>query len=398
MNYEDLSHRRKTFRRHAQIAVFLLLCAAIELSIVKPASANIIGCTESEIVRILNQAEERGINGNVFISSEGNLVVDQGLGWTSRERTQKVKSDTLFNIASVSKAITATAIFALRDENRLKLDWPLARFFSNVPADKAEITIAELLDHTSCIPQKYAADGKRSQNDAVSAVFATPLKCRPGRSFVYSDDNYALLAAIIERAGGQSYEEYVRSHVFNRAAMSQTMFWSEIDDRDTPNVARILNPPSVGVFRGTNWGYIGSGGIWSTAHDLARFALALGRGDIISKASVEEMLRPREKVSIGWATYGWFVVTRPAGSRLIVSRGNEDWGHSAVIYWRPGTKTVVSVTSNSGFDQGVPFARVLAGQIEPFVLQDQAPCPHVSPIPPDTFRSSTPSARLLAGR
>ena len=298
---------------------------------------------------------------------DGRVLFERGVGWADARKMHQANVGTLFNIASVSKAITATAVYSLVERGLLDPKSSLGAVFTNVPKDKRSITIAELLDHTSCLPQKYAADGHFSRDAAVSAIFAMRLVCAPGARFVYSDDNYALLAAIIEQKSGTTYENYVRMRVFRPADMDRSLFWKEVDGT-TSNVARVLIPPGH-AFRKGDWGYIGSGGIWSTADDLAKFLKCLIAKRIIGGSTLAEMMRPRTKVSIGWAADGWFLSTAANGDALLVARGNESWGHSAIIYWDPNSKSLLTVTSNAGFVNGIPASRVVANDIESILLR-----------------------------
>jgi CubicO group peptidase (beta-lactamase class C family) len=347
---------------------FLLAMSVDDLANAHPSLSRAQGVLATQLDNIALNAEAEGFNGSVYITIKGKTVLDKAYGWTAPDRLSRVNTDTLFNIASVSKAITATAILKLVEARRLDVDWRIDRIFPNVPADKAAITVEELLVHTSCLPDQYLANGRTSRDDAVAAVLNVPLLCQPGSKFHYSDDGYALLAAIIERVSGKQFGEFVRREVFDPAGMKDTRFWDEADDRTSRNVARIVTLPLDDRFRGLNWGYIGSGGIWSNAEELARFFVALEVGKIVTKESVAELLKSRVKVSVGAAGYGWYIGHSSKGTPLVFARGNEDWGHSALIFWYPDRRILLTIVTNSGFDHGTPVSRVLAKSFEDILL------------------------------
>jgi len=202
----------------------------------------------------------------------------------------------------------------------------------------------------------------------VRAILATPLLCKPGARFNYTDDGYTLLAAIIELVSGKRYSDFVRDSVFRPAGMGTSRFWEEVDDRTDSNVARIVTLPLDDRMRGVNWGYIGPGGIWSNAEELANYFVALKAGKIVTRELVSEMLTPRVKVSVGFAGYGWYVGQSTIGTPLFFTRGNEDWGHSALVFWYPDRKILLTIVTNAGFDHGTPVSRVLANRFEGVLL------------------------------
>ena len=358
-----LDHASALSRRHfsaiSSAAVFLLSGRA---------AFGTIANSTSGLELIAAKAEQGGFNGCVFIADRGNALMDRAYGWTSPARQERVEKSTIFNIASVTKAITAAAILKLAERNKLHLTTTLVNVFPDIPADKRSISIEELLAHTSGLPDKYAANGCRTRDAALRAIFALPLTNAPGMHFQYTDDGYALLAAIIENTSGDSYNDFVRNIIFRSAGMRETKFWNEVDDRKDKNVARIVTLPIEDRDRGMNWGYIGSGGIWSTAEDLARFFYALRAGLILNPGSVNEMMKPRVKVSVGAAGFGWYVGKSLAGTPLVFARGNEDWGHSALIFWYPDRSILMTIVTNSGFQEDTPVSRILAGRLESVLL------------------------------
>jgi len=141
-----------------------------------------------------------GFRGQVLVA-RGDRVLYQ------RSGGHGVRPVTLFYVASITKSLTATAIFKLRDQGRLSLNDPITRFFHRVPPDKQMITVAELLTHTSGYSDNYAADGFTDHDAAVAAVMARPMKGRVGKDFNYSNDNYALLGAIVEIVSATRYDD-----------------------------------------------------------------------------------------------------------------------------------------------------------------------------------------------
>jgi CubicO group peptidase (beta-lactamase class C family) len=329
-----------------------------------PSASAAAAAAQSGLEALLTAAETRGFNGAVFVSSHGRTLVDRAYGWADAAKSRRADRATLFNVASVSKAITATAVLTLVGDGRLRREAPLSSLLPQVPKDKADITIDQLLTHTSGIPHGYAANGVRDRSAAIAAVLSAPLAHPPGAKFEYSDDNYVLLAAIVETVTNETFAHYTRRAVFEPAGMKTSRFWEEVDQTAGGDVAAILPKALDESLRGLNWGYIGSGGIWSTADELVSLLRALRDGKVLRPELADELFAPRVKVSVGSAGYGWFSGKSSGGASYVFTRGNEDWGHNAFLAFYPDRDAIVCVVSNSGDWDEQPVSRVVAGELE----------------------------------
>jgi len=206
----------------------------------------------------------------------------------------------LFDGGSLTKVFTSAAVFKLVEEGRLKLDDRLGELFGAVPGDKAGITVAQLLAHRSGIPNFIGPDGARlpesgwtvesydysaaSRAEMLKRAWAPPLRFPPGTQEEYSNYGYNLLAAVIERASGRSYEDYVRERILAPAGMTSTGYrlpgaaGRKIADqcRDGKSWG---NPIGRGVWaRGVSWNLMGAGGMMTSVADLQRWNRAAASG------------------------------------------------------------------------------------------------------------------------
>ncbi len=307
---------------------------------------------------------EKGFNGAARIEVGGRAALDKAYGWRDAAHTLPVDRSTLFQIASVTKLFTAISIMRLAQDGRLQPEDRIDRFFPDAPADKASITLAQLMTHTSGLGQDYAADGKGDRASAVRAIFGAPMSFKPGAGFRYTNEGFELLAAVVEVAAAAPWHEFVRRAVLHPAGMDQTRFWHEVEP-GTGNVAAVV-PGPLEQARGVNWGQIGSGGIWSNPRELARLVNALKGGRILAPASLKALTEPRTAASEDWVNYGWF--TRKAAPTLHWMRGTEDFGHNAAVFWYPDQDIVMTLTSNAGDIEGRAITRVLAARLEPVLF------------------------------
>lgn len=159
--------------------------------------------------------------------------------------------------------------------------------------------------------------------------------------------SFLALAAVIEAVSGRPYERFVRESILAAAGMTDTKFWDEAAGLPSYAVAPMTRPLERAIL-GRNWGYIGSGGIYSNAVDLQRWFEALVSGRLLGRESLEMMWTPRRQLTDTGVALGWFVSKAPDGTSEIWTRGSEDWGHNGVLRWFPGRRALVIVQSNSG--------------------------------------------------
>jgi CubicO group peptidase (beta-lactamase class C family) len=296
----------------------------------------------------LERAAADGFTGAALVAIDGEVVLARGYGWADEAAGEENTVDTRFIVASISKTLTAAAIGRLVGEGRLGLDDPIARHLPGVPDDKHAITIAQLLNHTSGLPDEYLGESAPERDDAARAILAAPLAAAPGERWAYSNDGYALLGAIIERTSGEPFETYVHRELLGPAGMtSSAYFWEERqpagvvahgynrgDDHDP------LRRPPIG------WGRRGVGGLISTVADLHRWATALDAGAIVpldvQRAMLDRVVPVREGLD---DALGWFVLAAPDGGRVLYHGGNDTpAGYTAEIrrYLDDGIVTVIA--------------------------------------------------------
>ncbi|WP_288099476.1 exo-beta-N-acetylmuramidase NamZ domain-containing protein [Pseudomonas sp.] len=228
--------------------------------------------------------------------------------------------DTEFDLASLTKAIaTATAVMQLVEAGRIDLDKPVARYWPAFALPrKNAITVRELLAHTSGLPAGLPAQPAKAGREAVlSAIAAQRLRSEPGERVIYSDLNFVVLGALVERITHLPLDAYCRIHIFNPLGMGDTVFLPDTERaaRSAPTLAN-----STGTLRGhvhdptARWmgGVSGNAGLFSTADDLARYAQMIlnqgraGSTRILRPESIAALAAPASALaSTPWRGLGW---------------------------------------------------------------------------------------------
>jgi CubicO group peptidase (beta-lactamase class C family) len=304
--------------------------------------------------------ENDGFTGQVLVARERGVVLNSAYGYAGWDGRHRVSRSTLYDIGSATEAFTALAIYTLIDTEKLRLSSTLGELFPQTPKDKRAITVEHLLGHTSGLGMTHAADGETNRDRAVSKLLAQPLASAPGTRFAFSDDGYVVLAAIIEVASRQSYEDYMwGSGVMDRERMQNTAFWG------SAHVAAFSRPLDKKLLQ-PHWGQRGSGGILSNADGLYWWAHRFLHGHP-SGYILEEITKSRVNTGGGTGVgYGWFWTNPGSDKHVLLTKGNEDFGHNALVAIYPNN-AMLAVTSNR-YDHGEPWSERVASELEPMLM------------------------------
>jgi CubicO group peptidase (beta-lactamase class C family) len=308
-----------------------------------------------ELDSTIRLEEASGFFGAVLVQHLGRIVLNKGYGPL---RGVQMTPNSRCWIASTGKQFTSAAILKCQDDGMLLLDDPKGRFIPNVPADKKEITIRQLLSHTSGLAQGFESESVDDRETATELILDKSRVDRPGNNFLYSNDNYQLAAAIVEIVSGARYEYFVSKNLFTPLNLRET--GQAVAGKD-PMVAPTISdlPPHV---LGRRWG---QQSYYSTTHDLFTWYQALKNWEILSKERVEQLFQPVAPIKEGYSALGWFIRKINRAILCIFTRGNEDFGANSLLYAYPDTKTVIVVLAHSGDkDHDISYSRWIHTMIE----------------------------------
>ena len=306
----------------------LLAAIALAAACAAPPTANTAGLNELDDL-LLEEAAE-GFAGSVLVARGDDVLHLAGYGLADRETGAPFRPETVSTIGSITKQFTGAAILRLQERGSLRVDDSVGRFFPEAPADKAGITIHQLLTHTAGLRPALGSDEAYIDRDSyLEAVWRTELSDPPGERHEYSNTGYSVLAAIVELSSGMSYEEFLRQEFFDPLGMQHTGYrladWSETHVaagyRDGQRFGRVTDKQTHED--GFSWHLVGNGGIHSTVEDMARWVRALRGGEVLDAESLGALFG--EHVDEGYGDsfygYGWVSFYLPDGDRMIGHNG-----------------------------------------------------------------------------
>lgn len=296
--------------------------------------------------------ERTGFSGQILIAENGQTIANAALGRIAHSTSQKVTENTLFGIASMSKQFTAAAIGHLVQSKKLSFDSPLSAIFKNIPEDKLNITIHQLLTHTSGIPggDLISDFEPLSKGELLKKIVTSELSFSPGEKWRYSNAGYNVLALIIEEVSGLSYEEYLTKYFFSPLKLDYTRIIGSGDWKGL-SVAHAING-SYDAGDTKKWKYnmrtLGGGNIASTVSDLQKWNESLEQNTILKKRITDQLFTPHYQISGNeYYGYGWFVFKKSDGAtRLIEHGGDYEKGFNGGFYRFQNPRLTILILSN----------------------------------------------------
>ncbi len=314
---------------------------------------------------ISQQMESDDIPGLAVVVVQGEEVVYcKGFGVSSIETDKAVTPNTIFDLASVSKSFTALGVILLRDSGLVELDAPIQRYLPDFQPDDpmaSQITVRQLLNHTSGLPGAFSAplifqQGDDEMAELVNALGRVRLNREPGSSFEYADINYCLLGALIERVSGEKFEDYIDRTVFSPLGMFNTVLDSdEADELDRAEGHQSMYGQVVTRHIPVYRSALPAGWVMSCAEDMGTWLMIhinSGRIDgeqMIPAVDIEEVHSPAiefeengEEMGYGM---GWF--TCAVDDISLVWHGGDTPNFTADMILLPEYETGVVVLVNS---------------------------------------------------
>jgi uncharacterized protein YbbC (DUF1343 family)/CubicO group peptidase (beta-lactamase class C family) len=345
----------------ASLFIFPCLMLFSEAAVAQPPLDSRLTILDSVINDAIAQQQIPGAV--LIVGHDGRVAYRKAYGDRALEpRREAMTLDTIFDCASLTKVVaTTTAIMQLWEQGKFRMNDPVAKYLPEFAQNgKQDITIRQLLVHYSGLaPDLDLTKPWEGKDTAERMAFEEAPEWAPGSQFVYSDINFVVMGALVERLSGQSLDQYTAQHIFAPLGMKETRFlpppsWE-------PRIAPTEEDENHRLLRGVvhdptarrMGGIAGHAGIFSTADDLAIFAQALldGGRSILTSATVAKMTAPQQPVNgTVLRGFGWDIDSPWSSNRgelfPIGSYGHT--GFTGTSLWiDPTTKTYIVLLTNA---------------------------------------------------
>jgi CubicO group peptidase (beta-lactamase class C family) len=328
----------------------------------------------------------------VAVAKDGKILWEQGFGWADRENRVPATEHTMYSLASISKAITATGLMVLVERNQVDLEKPVHQYLGGAKlkvwiGNDAEVTVRRVANHSAGLPLHYQffyADEPFPRPPMAESirrygVIVTP----PGERYQYSNFGYGVLEEVIARVSGRAYEDFMRDEVFLPLGMNQTAVSLGPDKRHALRYGADNEPLPFYDFD-----HRGASAVYASAHNLVRFGMfhlkahLADQKPILSDRAIAEMQEPTVKAGPGDAGYGIGWATRTAGKYRLVAHTGGMGGVTTVLNLVPAERLAVVVLCNARSN----LAGRVANEIMFTLLPDLPRPPPATPQPEPVFK------------
>jgi CubicO group peptidase (beta-lactamase class C family) len=302
---------------------------------------------------------ESGLNGCVLVAQRGQILYKNAFGYTDLKTKDPLTLHSAFQLASVSKTLTAGAILLLKDQGKLKLSDNVKQYLPDFPYPN--ITIKLLLCHRSGLSnyiyfgepycdKNNCYDGKTFDNKAVLEIMKISKPAPyagPDKKFEYCNTNYALLASIIEVVSGLSFADFMQQNIFTPLEMNDS--WVHDPKKDTAHKNRTIGHNGLGKVEKEAYAddVLGDKGIFSTVEDMFKWDQALYSEKLLKKETLQEAFSGYSNEHKGKKNYGygWRLTDDGKNPKIIYHNG---WwhGYTTLFYRRPADQVTVIILSN----------------------------------------------------
>jgi CubicO group peptidase (beta-lactamase class C family) len=312
-------------------------------------------------------------NGNVLIAHNGKVLFSGSFGFSNYRKKTILTDSSEFQLGSVSKQFTAVAVMMLKEQGKLNYDDSVQKFFPDFPYHG--VTVRLMLDHRSGLPNyMYLCSSVcKNETDFIDNQEVVNYLCshkppryfRPDQRFNYSNTNYCVLAAIVEKVSGTTFADFMRTNVFNPLRMDHTYIYSKADT-NIPNRVQGYNANYNRSGIDFLDGVAGDKGVYSTTWDLLKWDNALYGNTLVKQSTLADAFKPHGR----WVRshnygFGWWL-TPFGGDTLTYHNG---WWHgfnAAFIRDRKYHNTIIVLSNHVNWciNQSRELLNVLRGTLK----------------------------------
>ncbi len=317
---------------------------------------------------ILTELKDTNGPGAVFmVAKNGKIIYQKAFGKANLELDINITTENVFQLGSMTKQFTAIAILMLEEQGKLDVKQTVSKYLPDYPSGDS-ITLHHLLTHTSGIKDftkmkslKDIAQKEMTPKMMVDFFKNEPVDFKPGEKFDYNNSGYVLLGYIIELVSGESYEDFIEKHIFQKAGMNRSCYATD---------RQIINKRAYG-YQKKETGYVNktvinfsvpfaSGSLMSTTNDMLKWQNALNQNILLTnenaqKAFSKYKLNNGEEFTYG---YGWHIKEiKGTPSR---EHGGSIFGFKTMGVYIPGEDIYVIGFSNCDCNSPTQLIRDIA--------------------------------------
>lgn len=341
--------------RRMTLSRLLLLSSLLSLPLTAQESPDkdTLAAIDQLVEQVMAEQKIPGVT--VGIARDGKTILSKGYGFADLELEVPMRAEHIFRIGSITKQFTAAAIVRLIENGELDREAMLRDVLPEQAFEGHEITIEQLLHHTSGI-KSYTGMGQAWQEvvrnplppaELIALVKTQPFDFPPGKGWAYNNTGYYLLGMIVEEVTGEPYDQYIQNEFFSPLEMSRSSYgWEQPIIKGRAEGYSLRDNQVVN----DDFLYMGhpyaAGSLLSTVDDLITWTHALHDGRVVDSDSYQLMITPVQ-TSRGSAGYGYGLMISKLGEHPRIAHGGGIFGFSTQLSYYPEQKLCVAVLLNT---------------------------------------------------
>ncbi|WP_306350633.1 serine hydrolase [Flavobacterium sp. '19STA2R22 D10 B1'] len=277
--------------KHQFYSLLIVLSIFASCSSISKTETSKKNIQSQQLDSLFNFCHSNGMfNGAILVAKHDSIIYKKSFGFTNEETKKKITPESVFYIASVSKQFTAMGIMILQEQGKLSYDDKINDFFPNYPEYLKNITVRQLLNHTSGITDKeYYKLTNPSNKDVLDMLLKQDsLELENGKTFRYSNAGYVMLALIIQKISGKPIDQFFNQEIFEPLKMQNTTATKTAVEKIS---TKVDGYNLIGSKVDYTSSVIGPGGIYSTLNDIEKWNKALNSNKLISKKTLNEAFK-----------------------------------------------------------------------------------------------------------
>lgn len=323
----------------------------------------------SNIDAVLREASSDGSGFAIIVELHGEIILNKGYGYADRARHSAFTPASIAQIGSLTKQFNAAAILQLAEAGEVELAAPLKKYVPEVEPPVGEVTLHQLLTHSSGLPEYCGDDFEPvSRDEFVDICLGLPLVFEPGTDVAYSNVGYGAIAAVIEFVTERDFEAYLEDEVLRSNGLKSAghMFPENLDadfahgyleDNDMGNIAE-----QIEVLEGNWWNLKGNGGMQASTQDMYAWYQVLNGGGVLSENVRAELMVPHSPWSDGVAEgYGWYFRSDDDARIRQMSHSGSDGVFFSYYWHRLDKRAFMYFVGNSGEEPTKKVLREILG-------------------------------------
>jgi CubicO group peptidase (beta-lactamase class C family) len=382
LSYPKLHRRRRRFVRGISLLIIACALFVLELGIhliqlnhnsqqptlTKHATFNSqVALIASQVDHLLtNEATHQQFSGSVLIAYDGQVLLRKGYSMADWGKQASNTPHTRFYLGSTTKQFTAMAILILQQQGKLQVHDHICSYISPCPPPWQQVTIHELLTHTSGIPEfDNASVSNASPQSWINDFDDVPLGFAPGSEFSYCNVCYQILGYVVETVSGEPYCTFLQQTIFDPLQMRNTgcdPHYLSLSDHAVGYASWRVKDVSIGWDIDPQWSFLfGAGLLYSTVEDMYRWDQAFSGHTLISQQLLDEAFTSYVASQYAGSSYGygWFIAKAPTpGHRLIWHDGRVDGFRTYNGLYPDDGVTIIFLSNLSTLDE-LALARAL---------------------------------------